>query len=218
MINAVARTAPALARRTGGTFELGFAATYVHDGSIRGNARTPAWRGLTGPAYAARNASQPRETSLTTRTSIFAMLLGLTCTVCATAPPASTPEPKPQLPEVASRTYLQNFKDLALSSCIASAYAAEPKAGADAGATAGGLASTWTDYDPERGAGEINKLIEMYLARTYNSIHGPGIKLDLLKCLDLYHSKDLEQLARRVVQQPARSYRLDQEASRKKVR
>lgn len=149
---------------------------------------------------------------------MFAMLLGMACTVACAAASTASPEPKASLPEVASRTYLQNFKDLALSSCIASAYAAEPKAASDAGATAGGLDSTWTDYDPEAGAGEMAKLVEKYLARTYNSIQGPGIKLDLLKCLDMYHGKELEQLARRVVLQPARSYRLDQEASRKKGR
>jgi hypothetical protein len=155
---------------------------------------------------------------VTIRASIFAMLLSLTCAVSYAAPPASSPEPKSELPEVASRTYLQNFKDLALSSCITTAYAADPKVAADAGATVAGLDSTWTEYDPERGAGEITKLVEKYLARTYNSIQGPSIKLDLLKCLDMYHGKELEQLARRVVLQPARSYRLDQEASRKKGR
>ena len=99
---------------------------------------------------------------------------------------------------------------------MAAAYVSEPKAAADADATAGGLDSTWTNYDPELAAGEINKLIEKYLARQYNSIQGPSIKLDLMKCLDLYHSKDLDLLAKRVVPTPARTYRQDSEPTTKK--
>lgn len=113
------------------------------------------------------------------------------------------------LPEVASRTYAQNYKDLALASCIAQAYSGEPKAAADAGATAGGLDSTWTNYDPEKGGGEISKLVSRYLARKYNSIHGPDIKLDLLKCLDMYHSKELDAQVKRFVSKPNRTYRRD---------
>lgn len=110
-------------------------------------------------------------------------------------------------PEVASRTYLQNYKDLALSSCIAQAYSTEPKAAADAGATAAGLDSTWTSYDVENGGGEISKLVNRYLTRQYNSIQGPEIKLNLMKCLDLYHSKDLERIAKRFVINPTHTYR-----------
>ncbi len=152
---------------------------------------------------------------MTARSVVVAMLVTLPCasTVAATANP---PEKRQELPEVASRTYGQNFKDLVLSSCVAAAYASEPKAAADAGATAGGLDSTWTNYDPELAAGEIAKLIEKYLARQYNSIQGPSIRLDLMKCLDLYHSKDLDLLAKRVVPKPTRTYRQDSAATSKK--
>lgn len=122
---------------------------------------------------------------------------------------ASAEQKHLELPEVASRSYAQNFKDLALSACIAAAYASDPKASADAGATTGGLASTWTNDDAELAAGEITRLVAKYLAREYHSIHGPGIKLDLMKCLDLYHGEELDRLTRRVVPQPNRSYRQD---------
>jgi len=113
------------------------------------------------------------------------------------------------LPEAAFRTYAQNYKDLALASCIARAYSEEPKAAADAGATAAGLDAAWTRYDPEKGSGEIARLVDQYLARQYHSIHGPEIRLDLMKCLDLYHSKELETLAERLVVHPGRTYRQD---------
>ncbi len=118
------------------------------------------------------------------------------------------------LPEVASRTYAQNYKDLALSTCIAQAYAGEPKAVADAGATAGGLESTWTNYDVEKGGGEIQKLVDHYLKRQYNSIQGPDIKLDLLKCLDMYHSKELEAQVRRYVPNSNRTYKQENPPSK----
>ena len=145
------------------------------------------------------------------------MLVALPC-ASALAASANPPEKRQELPEVASRTYGQNFKDLVLSSCVAAAYASEPKAEADAGATAGGLDSTWTNYDPELAAGEIIKLIEKYLARQYNSIQGPSIKLDLMKCLDLYHAaRYLELLAIDVVPEPARTCLQDTERATKKV-
>ena len=133
------------------------------------------------------------------------LLFGCTISVGA-------PKPKGvalQLPEVAARSYAQNYKDLALATCIAQAYSAEKKAAADAGATAAGLESTWTNYDAENGAGAIAKLVHKYLARKYHSIHGPEIKLDLLKCLDMYHSKELDAQVKRFVLNPDHSYKQD---------
>ena len=150
------------------------------------------------------------------RSVVIAMFVAGPVAPPVAASASTTPEKRPELPEVASRSYAQNFKDLALSSCVATAYASEPKAAADAGATAGGLDSTWTNYDPELASGEVSKLIEKYLARQYNSIQGPSIKLDLMKCLDLYHSKDLDLLTKRVVPKPNRSYRQDNDSARKK--
>ncbi|MDR2852798.1 MAG: type VI secretion system amidase immunity protein Tai4 [Burkholderiaceae bacterium] len=123
---------------------------------------------------------------------------------------------KERLPDVAWRTYAQNYKDLVLASCIAQAYSAEPQAAADAGATAAGLDSTWTRYDPEKGSGEIDKLVGQFLARDYPSIHGPKIRLDLMKCFDLYHSKELQTMVKRLVIQPKRSYVQDNRITKNK--
>ena len=55
--------------------------------------------------------------------------------------------------------------------------------------------------------------MEKYLARDY---HNPlveseikGVRFDFLKCLDLYHSKELDSLVKRVVIKPKRTYRQD---------
>lgn len=40
-----------------------------------------------------------------------------------------------------------------------------------------------------------------------------GVRFDFLKCLDLYHSKELDAQAKRFVINPQRSYRLDNRSS-----
>ncbi|WP_174995970.1 T6SS amidase immunity protein Tai4 family protein [Pandoraea iniqua] len=112
-------------------------------------------------------------------------------------------------PEVASRTFAQNYKDLALATCIQRAYAESPQVERDAGATAAGLESTWTYYDVENGGLAISKLVDQYLRLEYASIRGPTIRLDLLKCFDMYHSRKLDALVKRYVINPNRTYRQD---------
>ncbi|WP_218966078.1 T6SS amidase immunity protein Tai4 family protein [Snodgrassella alvi] len=55
----------------------------------------------------------------------------------------------------------------------------------------------------------------MYLSRNYlNPVaesEMKGVKFDFLKCLDLYHSEDLDKLAKRIVNTP----NLVQDSSRK---
>ena len=143
----------------------------------------------------------------------IAKVVALVATVVLAANPAVA---QTELPEVASRSYAQNYKDLALAYCIARAYSDDPRATADAAATAAGLESTWTNYDLEKGAGEMSKLVDSYLARTYNSIHGPQIRLDLLKCLDMYHSKELQAQVKRFVSAPTRSYKQDYQPAKQK--
>jgi hypothetical protein len=129
--------------------------------------------------------------------------------LCASpwVPAQSPPEAAAAASAVASRTQGQNFKDLALSSCIASAYATEPKAAADAGATASTVDTHWNAHDSQLASNEIAKLVDSFLKRDYSSQHNSRIRFDLLKCLDLYHSKELDQLTKRMVAHPARSSR-----------
>jgi hypothetical protein len=111
----------------------------------------------------------------------------------------------PEGPEAASRTYAQNYKDLALAICISKAYESEPKASKDASATASGF-DEFSSYDLDNAAGEISRLVEKYLAREYHSIQGPDVKLNLMKCFDMYHSAEMETLVRRFVIYPKRTY------------
>ncbi|MFA9949625.1 type VI secretion system amidase immunity protein Tai4 [Dentiradicibacter hellwigii] len=116
-------------------------------------------------------------------------------------------------PQAGSRTYAQNYKDMVLAECIATAYKSEPKVAMDAGSSASAL-QDWTYYDWDKNPYAIvNHLVEKYLARDY---HNPlveseikGVRFDFLKCLDMYHSKELDMLVKRVVIHPKRTYRQD---------
>ncbi|SCB87848.1 Type VI secretion system (T6SS), amidase immunity protein [Kosakonia oryzendophytica] len=113
-----------------------------------------------------------------------------------------------QRPDAASRTYAQNYKDAALALCVAKAYASEPGASKDAAASASGL-DNWSEYDAEKGAGKMGELVDKYLAREYHSHQGNDVKLNLMKCIDMYHSAGLEQQVRDYVPHPKRSWMQD---------
>lgn len=112
-----------------------------------------------------------------------------------------------------TRSYAQNYKDMALAFCISKAYATSSSANADAMATADGL-DQWTNYDADASTGQLEKLVHNYLARNYLSIEGENVKLNLLKCIDLYHSKELAALTKRYVQKANHSYRQDNPAAK----
>jgi hypothetical protein len=106
-------------------------------------------------------------------------------------------------PAAAQRNHVQNFKDMALSSCIARAYSSSDAAAKDAAASASGF-NEFTRYDAENATGRIPALIADYLARPYASFQGPSVRLDLMKCMDMYHEPELAALARRYVIPPER--------------
>lgn len=115
-------------------------------------------------------------------------------------------------PQAGARTYAQNYKDMVLATCIANAYTNEKNAAIDAGSSVSALRD-WTYYDLEKSPEAVKSLVDAYLARDY---HNPlveseikGVRFDFLKCLDLYHSKELGVLAKRVVINPKRTYRQD---------
>ena len=115
-----------------------------------------------------------------------AVALLLLVTACAHAPNTScTCAPKPQPEEVAV------LQDWALSRCIAKV-AEGQLAGQDASSTAAAFL--------ERGRGgievyeQIDRMIDGVLARRYSG-SVPG-DYNLLKCLELYHSAGLADLAR----------------------
>ena len=116
-------------------------------------------------------------------------------------------------PQAENRNYLQNYKDMVLAECVATAYKNDPSAAKDAGSSVSALRD-WSYYDFEQSIDASNQLIARYLARDYrNPLTEAEIKdvqFDFLKCLDLYHSDELDSLAKKVVINPNRSYRQDQ--------
>ena len=113
-------------------------------------------------------------------------------------------------PEASSRTYAQNYRDMMLSNCIARAYEKEPSASNDANASADVMIE-WTQYDAENGSKPMDELIGRYLNRDYHHflVEYQGVKFGLLKCLDMYHSKELDAQVKRYVGKPNHTYRQD---------
>lgn len=116
-------------------------------------------------------------------------------------------------PEAGGRTYFQNYKDMVLAECVSTAYQSDPKVVMDAGSSAWALRD-WTSFDwEEHPYPEVTELVERTLARDYTNpiaeSEVKGLRFDMLKCLDLYHGKELDALARRVVLKPSHTYRQD---------
>lgn len=116
-------------------------------------------------------------------------------------------------PQAGSRTYAQNYKDMVLAECIATAYRRDPASALDSGSSASALRD-WTNYDWEKNPyGLVTALVQKYLARNYTNplveSEIKGVRFDLLKCLDLYHSNELDALTQRVVTTPNHTYRQD---------
>lgn len=117
-------------------------------------------------------------------------------------------------PQAGARTYAQNYKDMVLAECVATAYSKERQATTDAGSSVSALRDwTYYDWDKHPYADVVPPLVKKYLARDY---HNPlveseikGVRFDFLKCLDMYHSKELDALVKRVVINPKRTYRQD---------
>lgn len=121
-------------------------------------------------------------------------------------------------PQASARTYAQNYKDMVLAICIANAYKSDADAATDAGSSVSALRD-WTYYDMENSPDAIKSLVDKYLSRDY---HNPladaevkGVRFDFLKCMDLYHSKELEAQVKQFVLKPNHSYRQDNPPTKK---
>ena len=101
-----------------------------------------------------------------------------------------------------SRTNAENYKDRALASCISEVYKGSP-AGDDANISTSAFLE-WTYYDEDKGNLATDQLVEKYLRRDYtNPMEGyAGAKFNLLKCLDMYHSQELDEQVRKYVPHP----------------
>ncbi|MCF5804385.1 MULTISPECIES: type VI secretion system amidase immunity protein Tai4 [Pseudomonas syringae group] len=135
---------------------------------------------------------------------IFAFGLLFSCLAPTTF--ASSPNSSPQGME---RTYAQNYRDMVLATCIANAYKGDKNTAIDAGSSVSALRE-WAYYDFEKSPDAVKALIDKYLARDYTNplveSEIKGVKFDLLKCLDLYHSKELNALTKEVVLKPGHTY------------
>ncbi|MDR3323693.1 MAG: type VI secretion system amidase immunity protein Tai4 [Zoogloeaceae bacterium] len=107
---------------------------------------------------------------------------------------------------------------MVLAICITSAYKNEEGAAIDAGSSVSTLRD-WTYYDMEKSPDAIKSLVDRYLARDY---HNPlveseikGVRFDFLKCLDLYHSGELDAQVKQFVIKPKRTCRQDNPSSAK---
>ncbi len=120
--------------------------------------------------------------------------------------PITTIAAQPQAP---ARTHAQNYKDMVLATCIAQAYRNDAGAAVDAGSSASALRD-WTYFDLDDSPAAVKALVDVYLAREYRNplveSEVQGVRFDVLKCLDLYHSKALEALVERVVLYPSRRF------------
>jgi len=90
------------------------------------------------------------------------------------------------------------------------AYRNDRGAPTDAGSSASALRD-WTYFDMEKSPDAVKSLVNRYLARDYShplvESEIKGVRFDFLKCMDLYHSKALEDLVKRLVIHPKRTYR-----------
>jgi hypothetical protein len=114
------------------------------------------------------------------------------------------------LPEAATRTYAVNYKDMMLAGCIAMAYKADLQIAEDVRRSAGALNES-TRYDVENATGVNVQIIDRYLARTYHAKEAPDARLDLLKCIDMYHSAELEAQVKQYVDRPSATYASDEQ-------
>lgn len=112
-------------------------------------------------------------------------------------------------PEGMYRTFETNYKDMTLATCIDTAYANNADVSKDAGSSVTAMRE-WTYYDLERSPALITTLVAKYLARDYThplvESEIKGVKFDFLKCLDLYHSQELDALTKKLVDHPTRTY------------
>ena len=133
--------------------------------------------------------------------------------VIAAAPFISQAKDDPvQSPQAGGRTYAQNYKDMVLADCIATAYKDEPQAAKDAGSSASALMD-WTYFDLEKAPTAGKPLIDRFLARDYRNplveSEVKNVRFELLKCLDLYRSKELDSQVKQLVIKPQHTYRQD---------
>ena len=119
-------------------------------------------------------------------------------------------------PDARARSYGANYKDRIFALCLGRAYRSAPEANQDIMGTAA-LLLDWTYYDVEAASSPMMDLLGQYqpatVATSYISAPTTGTGSGLMKCLQLYHSAELDAQVRRFVADPARSYIEDHPAA-----
>jgi hypothetical protein len=97
---------------------------------------------------------------------------------------------------------------MVLATCVATAYKSDKDAPVDSGSSVAALRD-WTYYDLEKSPDAVKALVESFLARDYRNplaeSEVKNVRFDFLKCVDLYHSKELDALVKAVVAHPGRT-------------
>lgn len=116
---------------------------------------------------------------------------------------ADTKNKTSDIPDAPKRTNAKNYKDMVLAYCISDVYKNDPNVSKDASSTGSAIVE-WTSYDAEHSVEEMNALIKKYTDRTYHHplVEYKGIEFGLLKCLDMYHSKELDMQVKKYVSKP----------------
>jgi hypothetical protein len=136
--------------------------------------------------------------------------------MCALVPLCHAKDGPQTSPQAGGRTYAQNYKDMVLATCVATAYKNDSDVVKDAGSSVSALRD-WTYYDLELAPLAIRDLIKEYLSLDYYNplaeSEVKGVRFDMLKCLDLYHSRALEAQVKRLVFPLAHTHRQDNPGS-----
>ena len=90
-------------------------------------------------------------------------------------------------------TPVQYLKNFALSVCIGEGFKSDDDVAKEATAAAGGYLEL--DRFPIEAHEQADALAKKYLAKEYLGIGGD--KLTVMKCIDLFHSRELDRLARK---------------------
>ena len=115
-----------------------------------------------------------------------------------------------QGPRAAERSYGQNFKDMAFAHCLSKAYEGDEAISSDITNSHRALMD-WTYFDLEKAPEAVTKLVQEYLTLDYTNPlankEEPDLAFNYLKCLDLYHSAELNDLMLEIVPEPEASIR-----------
>jgi hypothetical protein len=143
-------------------------------------------RGLSrdNPGYDIVRGSYRRGNFMRGNLKLAATIALLTASLMANAGAA-----EPRVPY----TPVQYLKNFALSVCLGEGFKSDADVAKEATAAAGGYLEL--GKFPFEAHEEAAALAKKFLAKEYLSMHGQ--KLTVMKCIDLFHSKELDRLARK---------------------